>query len=126
MHHYHTGFFAALFLDKPRSFLSKSSLNGRTGCQLIKGETGDISVFRFFWFEPIWFYNPSSSLSRDKMEADYFLDLLITLEEDIHMKFSRLKTATEIPKNNNPVTLIGSVVCSSALDFNHVPSFVEA
>ena len=67
--------YAASFLDKTRRFLSKSSLNGKTGFQLIKGETGDISIFRFAWFEPIWFYSPSSSFPRDKMKAGYFLDV---------------------------------------------------
>ena len=39
--------FTASFLDKTRRYLSKSSLNGRTVFQLIKGETGDINIFRF-------------------------------------------------------------------------------
>ena len=59
--------FASSLLDKTSRFLSKSSLNGRTGYQLIKQETWDISILRFFWFEPIWFYKPSSSFPRDKM-----------------------------------------------------------
>ena len=118
--------FAAKFLDKTCRFLSKSSLNGRIGYQLIKGETEDISIFRFFWFESIWFYNPSSSLPRDKMEADYFFDISDNTRDRYSYEILPVDTATKISKNHNPVTLIGSVVCSSALDFNHVPSFVEA
>ena len=56
-------------------FLSKSSLNVKTDSQLIKGETGDISIFRFSWSEHIWFYNLSSSFPGGKMEAVYFLDI---------------------------------------------------
>ena len=40
-----------------------------------KGETGDICVFRFYWFELIWFYSPQSSFPKDKMEPGFFLDL---------------------------------------------------
>ena len=66
---------AVSFLDNTRIFLSKSSTDERCGHELIKGKTGDISIFIFYWFEPIWFYNPQSSFSKDKMEAGFFLNL---------------------------------------------------
>ena len=67
--------FAASFLDETHMFLSKSLLHGIICFQLIKRETGDTSIFRFSCFEPIWFYSPSSSFSRDKMESSYFFDI---------------------------------------------------
>jgi len=51
-------YYAASFLDKTRRYLSKNTLNGRCGYEMISGETAGISIFRFAWFEPIWFYNP--------------------------------------------------------------------
>ena len=46
--------YAATFLDKARRFLSKASLDGRCGNEVISGETRDISIFRFYWFEAVW------------------------------------------------------------------------
>jgi len=48
--------FAANFLDKVCRFLSKQSLDGRCRSEMINGDTPDISIFRFPWFTPIWFY----------------------------------------------------------------------
>ena len=92
--------FAVKILDKIRRFLSKSSLNGRTGYQLIKGETRDISIFRFFWFESIWFYNPSSSLPRDKMEADYFLDIADNTGDGYLYEILPVDTLTRNPQTS--------------------------
>ena len=47
--------FEAEFLDKTRRFLSQPKLGGKSGFEMVKGKTGDISIFRFSWFEPIWF-----------------------------------------------------------------------
>ena len=64
--------YAARFLDKARRYLSKPSLDGRSGYKIIKGETGDISIFRFSWFELIWFYSPATSFPQDKMFPGFF------------------------------------------------------
>ena len=53
--------FAAMFVDKARCFLSKASLNGWCGNEMITGETGNFSIFCFYWFEPIWYYEPRVS-----------------------------------------------------------------
>ena len=45
------------------------------GYASIKGEIGYISTFRFYWFEPICFYNLQSSFAKDKMESGFFLHL---------------------------------------------------
>ena len=44
-------FYAASFLDRVRHYLSRSSLDGRSGLEQIKGDTSDIIIFRFRWFE---------------------------------------------------------------------------
>ena len=56
----------AIFLDKTRCYISHPSIGNRCGYEVIKGETGGISIFRFYLFEPIWFYNPQSSFPKDK------------------------------------------------------------
>ena len=118
--------YAASFLDKTRRFLSKSSLNGRTGFQLIKGETGDISIFRFAWFEPIWFYSPSSSFPRDKMKAGYFLDVADCTGDGFSYEILPVNEKGKIPIHRNPVTLIRSVVRGRALNSTQAPSCVES
>ena len=87
-------------------------MNGRTGFQLIKEETGDISIFRFFWFETIWFYNPSSSFPRDKIEAGYLLDITDNTGDEFSYEILLVNTANKTPKYRNPVTFIRSGVRS--------------
>ena len=67
--------YGAEFLDKVRRYWSKSSLSGKSGYQMIYGETPDISQFRFLWFQPIWYYLPNVSFPQDKMEPRFFLDV---------------------------------------------------
>ena len=58
-------YFATSFLDKAHGYLSKPFLDGKAGYEVIKGETGDISIFRLSWFEPVWFYSPTTSFPQD-------------------------------------------------------------
>lgn len=37
-----------------------SSLNWRTPIEVLDGHTPDISVFRFAFFQPIWYYEPAA------------------------------------------------------------------
>ena len=46
-------YFAENFFNKVRRFLSKHSLEGLCANEMIKGDTQDISIFRFPWFAPI-------------------------------------------------------------------------
>ena len=39
------------------------------------GETSDISVFRFGWFSPIWYYNGRTSMPRSKMRKGFVLGI---------------------------------------------------
>ena len=48
--------FVAIFLDKVRRYLSKPIIDAMNEYQLIKNKTGDMRIFRFYWFELIWFY----------------------------------------------------------------------
>ena len=64
--------YGASFLDKARRYLSRPSLDGRSGLEQIKGDTAGISIFRFRWFEPLWYYNLALSFPTDKMEPVFF------------------------------------------------------
>ena len=67
--------YAASFTDKVRRHLSKRSLDGRSASEKMHGSTTDISIFRFPWFSPIWFYDPLTSFPKDKMTAGFLLDI---------------------------------------------------
>lgn len=114
--------FAASFLDKTHRFISQSTLDGRCGYEMIKGKTGDISIFRFSWFEPILFYNPAISFPKDKMEPVFFLDLANNTGDGISYEILPVRHFTEIPLRRNPVTLIRSVVRPRTIGSPFAPS----
>ena len=58
--------YGASFLEKVRHYLSRSLLNG-SGLEQIKGDTPNISIFGFCWFESVWYYNPTLSFSKDNI-----------------------------------------------------------
>ena len=68
--------FAASFLDKVRRVLSKPKLNGASPMQQVYGSTVDISKYRFPWFLPVWYFDPTGSADfpNDRMKAGFFLD----------------------------------------------------
>ena len=104
--------YAFQFLVFVRGCLARKSLDWRPSEEAMYGETLDISVFRFPWFAPIWYYNPQSSFPKDKMEKGYHLGIahnvgdafsyiiLPALELDKYEKRKRYK----------PQTLVRSVV----------------
>ena len=69
--------FAASFLDKVRRVLSKPSLNGKSSTEKVYGSTVDISKFRFPWFSPVWYYDPTGTADfpNDRMKPGFFLDV---------------------------------------------------
>lgn len=67
--------YALEYLSKVRSCLARESLDWRPSEEAMFGETLDISVFRFPWFSPVWYYDPRKSFPDDKMIAGYFLDI---------------------------------------------------
>ena len=66
--------FAASFLDKVRRVLSKPKLNGASPMQQVYGSTVDISKYRFPWFLPVWYFDPTGSADfpNDRMKAGFF------------------------------------------------------
>ena len=64
--------FAMDFLNSVGKFISKTSLGGKCAAELVKGETPDISCYRFPWFSPIWFYAPNLDFPKDRMLPGFF------------------------------------------------------
>ena len=101
--------FGLSYLDKTRRYLSKSALQGRCGFEMIHGETADISIFRFAWFQPIWYYSPSVSFPHDKMEPGFFLDVEDNTGDGFSYTILPVRTYADIPLRR-PITLVRSVV----------------
>ena len=117
--------YAASFLDKARRYLSKASLNGRCGFELINGETADISIFWFKWFAPIWYYNPSQSFPHDKMLAGFFLDIADNTGDGFSYEILPATHYDDIPLDHCPITLIRSVVRLRDYNSTAVPRYVD-
>ena len=117
--------FAANFLDKVRRFLSKQSLEGRCANEMINGDTPDISIFRFPWFTPIWYYCPTVSFPQDKMLPGFFLDIAENTGDGFSYVILPVNNISDIPTTRNPVTLVRSVVRNRDLSINLAPRCVE-
>jgi hypothetical protein len=97
------------------------------GFEMINSETGDISIFRFAWFEPIWFYNPAVSFPKDKMQPGFFLDIAENTGDGFSYEILPVLLIKDILIHRNPVTLVQSVVRQRSLvTSNDVPSCVES
>ena len=64
---------------------------------MLLGETPDISRFRFKWFESIWYYNPSVSFPRDKMELGFFLDVAENTGDNFSYAILPVESYSDIP-----------------------------
>jgi len=113
--------FAAQFLDKVRRFLSKESLDGRCGNEMMYGDTPDISIFRFPWFAPVWFYNPTLSFPQDRMMPGFFLDIADNTGDGFSYLVLPVKSYNDISSARNPVTLVRSVLRKRDLNSDDAP-----
>ena len=77
---------------------------------MIKGETADISIFRFSWFQPVWYYNPLVSFPNNKMEPGLFLDLADNTGDGFSYELLPAFSFKDILQRRNPVTLVRCVV----------------
>jgi len=76
---------------------------------MINGDTPDISIFRFPWFTPIWFYCPTLSFPQDKMLPGFFLDIAENTGDGFFYVVLPVNNISDIPTARNPVTLVRSV-----------------
>jgi hypothetical protein len=59
--------FALEYMNLVRSVLARRSLRWKSPHECHWGNCPDISVFRFIFWQPIWFYNPRQSFPNPKM-----------------------------------------------------------
>ena len=64
-----------MFLERVRRSLAQRSLSWCTGDEFLYGETVDISLFRFPWFSPIWYYDGREKMPKSKMKKGYVLGI---------------------------------------------------
>ena len=102
--------YAASFLDTIGRFLSTASLNGRSSHETVHGDTADISIFRFPWFSPVWYYSPGLSFPSDKMEPGFMLDIAENTGDAFSYVLLPVRSYVDIPTLRNPTTLVRSVV----------------
>ncbi len=107
--------YAAEFLDLVRRHLSKISLRGRSGHEMIFGETSDISIFRFRWFQPVWYYCPTVSFPTDKMRPGFFLGIAQGTGDGFSYIILPVDKLSDISETRNPPTVVRSVVRSRSL-----------
>ena len=116
------------FLTLVRGSLARKSLDWRPPEEALYGESLDISVFRFPWFSPVWYYNPRRSFPIDKMESGYFLGVA----NNVGDSFSYIVLPTleldkyEKRKRHKPITLIRSVVRMRKLTEVEPPTCTKA
>lgn len=67
--------FALEFVAHARTVLARRSLDWRTPHEKMFHETPDISVFRFPFYCPIWFYTPRATFPNPKMMPGRFLGI---------------------------------------------------
>lgn len=67
--------FALEYVAHVRSFLARRRLNWRTPYERHFGDTPDISVFRFAFWSPVWYYTPRAKFPQSKMLPARFIGI---------------------------------------------------
>ena len=68
------------------NILSNEKLKWRTPLEVNKGNTPDISKFRFHFYEPIWYYDASIKSPEDRLQKGQFLWFANTSGDDLSYK----------------------------------------
>jgi len=104
--------FALEYVSYVRQHLAKRSLGWRSPYERHWGDTPDISVFRFPFWSPIWYYSPSNQFPQSKMLPGRF----IGIAQNVGDAFCYL-VLTEPPDNSTtPQVISRSVISLRASD----------
>ncbi len=98
------------YINETNGYLARQSLGWKTPNEILLGETGDISVFRFKWFSPVWYYAPDISYPEDKMLPGFMLGIAPTVGDGFSYTILPKKDYKDIPHYRNPTTIVRSVV----------------
>ena len=94
--------YAVEFWTKLSTYLSLTSLQGRTPGEKLLGHTSDISIFRFSWYQHVWFHSPNLSFPKDKMEPEFFLKLADNTENSFAYEILSVQSYEDTPRRKNP------------------------
>lgn len=99
--------YALEFIALVRSCVAKRSLNWKTPHELHFGDTPDISVFRFVFWQPIWYYSPTGSFPNPRMLKGRFLGISPNVGDAFCF---RVLTEPDDPSTDAPVVIARSVI----------------
>ena len=114
--------YAASFLDKVRRILSKPGLNGKSATERVHGYTVDISRFRFPWFSPVWYFDPTGSADfpHDRMKPGFFLDVAENTGDSFSYVILPAKQVDDIPLHRD-TSIVRNIVRPRSLDCATAP-----
>lgn len=118
--------YATEWLNVVRKYRCRKSLYLRPPLQILNGETLDISLLRFYWFQPVFFYDKRKSFPTNKLIPGFFLGFDITVGDGFCFKILLAKDIKDIPCSR-PLVLTRSVVRARdlAMDEKDFPVAVE-
>ena len=99
--------FALEFVAHARTVLARRSIGWQTPHEKMFHETPDISMFRFPFYCPIWFYTPRATFPHQKMMPARFLGI----ERRAGNSFCFLIVTEPADESTNPQFLVRSVIC---------------
>lgn len=118
--------FAVEFLNQVRRYLAKPKLDNRTPWEAIFGETPDLSVFRFSWFQPVWYFHKQASFPHSVMEPGFFLNVAENTGDGFAYVILPGKEYSDIPTSGRLDILVRGVVRARDIaSFSGPPRVVE-
>lgn len=116
--------FGLEFMSLVEKYLSKRKLKGRCPASNLRGETCDISIFRFPWFSPVWYYAPNLDFPTDRMKPGFFLGIEPTTGDGFSYIIVDGEKYEDIPlRNVRPI--VRSIVRSRSLEDSVPPRVVR-
>ena len=82
-------------------------------------------MFRFTWFQPVWFYDPTLSFPSDRLILGYFLVLAENISDGFTYIVLPDKEYKDIPTHRNPETLVRYIVVSQYLTSSCIPRCIK-
>ena len=102
--------YAVEFLNQVRRYLSKSKLDNRTPWEMVFGETPDLSVFRFQWFQPVWYFHKQAQFPTSVMQPGFFLNVAENTGDGFSYVILPVKDYSDIPTDSSIQTIVRGVV----------------
>jgi len=109
--------YALEYVVEVGNHLARRSLNWRCALEALWGVTPDLSVFRFVFWQPVWYYNPRRGFPLSKMSKGRFLGIA----KNVGDAFCYLILIEPSAPTETPQVIARSVVRSRTLLDDEVP-----